>query len=137
MNFAKAVLGCSLLAACAHEGTPKEQLRSWNHRHPAAAQELCAWTAQHPRASDRLLTWEGNNGGRAEEVLRWAASNPGYGWETLAAQRPEMKDFAVLASQHPRAANQLLDWQRRYPDAAQDLLEHQEAVRFAGRRSAC
>lgn len=122
---------------CAHEAKPKEQLQTWNQRHPEAAQELCAWIAQHPRASDRLMLWEGHNGARAEELLRWATSNPGYGWQTFVAQHRDWKDYAAIAAQHPRAANQFLDWARRNPEAAQDLLEHDGALRFAGKRRAC
>jgi hypothetical protein len=128
---------CTLAFGCAHEPKPKEQLASWNQRHPEAAQELCAWIAQHRRASDRLMVWHGKNVPRAEELLRWATANPGYGWQGFMAQHPDWKDYAAIAAQHPRAANQLIDWERRHPEAAQDLLEHDGALRFAGKRSAC
>jgi hypothetical protein len=138
MKPALTALGCSLLVACSHgAASPKHELASWNQRHPEAAQELCAWTAQHPRASDQLMIWEGNNGPRAQELLQWAVANPGYGWEAFMSQHQEWQDFASVASQHPRVANQLLDWSRRHPQAAQDLLEHQGALRFAGKRNAC
>jgi hypothetical protein len=137
MKPALIALGCSLAIACAHGTSSKQELAGWHQRYPEAAQELCAWTAQHPRASDQLLTWEGNNGPRAQELLQWAVANPSYGWEAFMAQHQDWQDFAVIASQHPRVANQMLAWERRHLQAAQDLLEHQGALRFAGKRDAC
>jgi hypothetical protein len=129
---------CSIALACAHDAlTPKQELAGWDQRHPEAAQELCAWARQHTRASDQLLLWESNNGPRAEELLQWATANPGYGWQSFVAQHQEWQDFAAIASQHPRAVNQMVDWERRHPEAAHDLLEHQGAMRFAGKRNAC
>ena len=138
MKLVLAAVGCSLVIACAHETvSPKQELAGWDQRHPQAAQELCAWARQHPRASSQLLLWESDNGPKARELLQWAAANPGYGWESFLAQHQEWQEFAGIASQHPRAVNQMVDWQRRHPDAAQDLLEHQGAMRFAGKRNAC
>jgi hypothetical protein len=138
MRLALATLGCSLMIGCAHDApSPKQELAGWKESHPEAAQELCAWSRQHPRASDQLLLWESNNGPRALELQQWAAANPGYGWESFLSQHQEWQDFAGIASQHPRAVNQMVDWGRRHPRAAQELLEHQGAMRFAGKRNAC
>jgi hypothetical protein len=126
-----------LAIGCAHGPTNQEELADWNQRHPAAAQELCAWTQQHRRASDQLLLWESDNPGRAQELFGWAEQNPGSAWEQFVAQRPDYGDFASLASQHPRAVNQQLDWARRHPDAANDLASHPGAEHFAGKRNAC
>ena len=131
-------LGCSLLLACAGSpASPKQQHAGWRERFPAAAQELCAWTLQHPRASEQLTVWAAGHGDHAAELFRWTVENPGYGWEAFLAQHADWQDLAAIASQHPRAANQLLAWERRHPDAAQDLLGHEGALRFAGKRRAC
>jgi len=138
MRLALTAIGYSLVLACAHETpSPKQELLGWNQRHPEAAQELCAWARLHPRASDALLLWESNNGPKAQELLQWTSANPGEGWESFIAQHQEWQDFAGIASQHPRATKQMVDWGRRHPQAAQDLLEHQGAMRFAGKRNAC
>jgi hypothetical protein len=129
------LIGCTLALACSHG--PRDEWRSFNDRHADAAQELCAWSAQHPKASDRILDWESRNPARAQVLLEWAVRNPGFGWEHFVAQHPEFQDFAAMASQHPRAANQQLDWARRHPDAASDLVSHPGAERFAGKRTAC
>jgi hypothetical protein len=137
MRVAAALLTCSLAFGCAHESNNKEQLVDWRQRHPAAAQELCAWAMQHPRASDQLLLWASNWPERVQELFHWAQAHPGFGWEQLVAQRPDWADFAQLASQHPRAVNQMLDWARRHPAAANDLAAHPGAEHFAGKRNAC
>jgi hypothetical protein len=137
MKLALAALGCSLAAGCAHGGSPKQDLADWHDRHPQAAQELCAWIQQHPHASDRILTWQANDAARADELLRWAEQNPGFGWEAFVSAHTGWQDYAGIAAQHPRAANQLLDWGRRHPQAAHDLLEHQGALQFAGKHGAC
>jgi hypothetical protein len=137
MRLATALLACSLALGCAGEARGKSALHDWADRNPEASQELCAWSAQHLRASDQLLSWESRNPERAQELINWSVQNPGYGWEHFVAQRPEFKDFAALASQHPRAVNQQLDWARRHPQAAIDLVSHPGAERFAGKRNAC
>jgi hypothetical protein len=108
-------------------------LEAWSHHHPEASRELGEWVRAFPQAAHEIFEWDGHHPVRSQELVRWAVEHPGAPVHVFIESHPGWPELDVIVGTHRPAANALLDWSRRHPRAALDLMAHSGGLDWAGR----
>ena len=69
--------------------------------------------------------------------VTWAIYHPGENIDWFVSQHPGWGQFDMIAQTHRPAANAFIDWCRRHPRAAEDLMNHPNGLAWAGNHLAC
>ncbi len=122
--------GCARPAVAAHA---PGGIETWEHNHPDAARALGGWVHAHPDAARLFFEWDGHHTERAHAFATWSIGHPGEGVRAFAATHPGWEYFDTIARDHQPAANAFMGWCRRFPEAAEALMNHPGGLDWAGR----
>jgi hypothetical protein len=103
----------------------------WSSRYPDASDELGDWIAQHPRAAANWSQWAAENSVRMSTLVDWALTQRFEPIESLVADRSGWQEFLRLLHDDHDAFDELLDWIRRSPNAAEELASHPGGLQWA------
>jgi hypothetical protein len=108
-------------------------LEGWERGYPMASQALGGWVRTHPEAARRFFEWDGHHTERAHAFVTWSIAHPNEGIRAFAAAHPGWPEFDLIAREHVPAANAFMGWCRRFPEAAEALMNHPGGLDWAGR----
>ena len=107
-------------------------IEGWEHRHPAASQELGDWVRNHSQAAQKLFLWDSHHPGAAEEFVDWSLANPNANIDVFVAAHPSWNDFNWIVENHRPASNSFMGWCRRHPGASRELMHYPGGLHWAG-----
>jgi hypothetical protein len=108
------------------------ELETWATRHADAAKALGAWAHNNPEAAAEIFTWDAKQPAKSRGLVHWAIRHPSEDITVLTGQHPEWSWFGRVMAAHRMGADQYLDWCRKYPAAADELVRHGGGVRWVG-----
>ena len=111
---------------------PAVAIDRWADNHPKAASELGNWVKKHPQSAGKFFEWDGTHPDRSKMFVTWAITNPGEGIDVFVTQHPGWPYFYQLMENHRPAAQELINWSRRHPAAAEALMSHPRGLQWAG-----
>jgi hypothetical protein len=121
------------LAACASAPPRREiAIERWSENHPQAARELGLWVREHPQAAPLFFEWDGQHPEKSREFVTWSIYNPAQPIEGFVATHPGWAYFDRIMESHRPAAESFMMWCRRHPAAAEALMSHPGALKWAG-----
>lgn len=127
------LLAALLAGGCTEtDAPPVSAMRSWAERNPAAAEELGDWVKSHPGDAEKFFDWDGMNPGRFAALAEWAVANPERGLGDYVAGDAKGTRFGTFIDLHRSAAESLLRWAQRHPEASRALFAESRALRLAG-----
>jgi hypothetical protein len=107
-------------------------VENWGARHPEAAKELGAWAHDNPEAAKFVFEYDGHHPERNRELILWAIYHPGDDVMVFAAKHPGWEWFDNVMAKHRSGADQFLQWTRRQPVAAEELIGHPSGLLWVG-----
>jgi hypothetical protein len=113
-------------------GVSYADLETWPNRHADAANAFRNWVHNNPEAASEIFTWDGKHAGRSHALVQWAIHHPGEDIATFTSKHPDWAWFDRVMTAHRMGADQYLDWCRKYPTAAAELVAHQSGLRWVG-----
>ena len=117
--------------------SPESDIAVWNTQHPEAAHALCAWVSGHRAAAQRFFEWDANHPERSREFVVWAIYHPRQNIDAFVATHPNWPGFSRIVENHRPAAMTFMDWARRFPTAAERLMNHRSGLAWAGSHLGC
>ena len=145
--FALRSIPLLMLAACASNSPPPPAtpapvtpvaaldapLEQWSTNHPEAARELGEWVNGHRPAARLFFEWDGHHPDKAHEFVTWSIANPAGGVDGFVLTHQGWRYFDKIALEHGPAADALMAWCRRHPQAAEALMSHPRGLVWAGK----
>jgi hypothetical protein len=107
-------------------------VENWAVRHPEAAKELGAWAHANPDAAKFVFEYDGHHPDRNRELVLWAIYHPSDDIMNFAAKHPEWEWFDKIVAKHRAGTDQFLEWARRNPIAAEELVGHPRGLLWVG-----
>lgn len=114
------------MSGCAHVG-----LEGWKESHPEASAALGEWVRTHPEAAHLFFEWDSQHPDRAHDFVWWALASRGPLEEFTLTHRG-WRYFDRIMESHRPAAEAFIFWARRFPEAAQTLMNHPGGLAWAG-----
>jgi len=103
-------------------------IEEWSDRYPDAATELGMWIDRYPNAAKRMAEWDDHHPIRMSTIVDWAVTHRYESIEAFLYGRAGWQDLRGIAQEDRQAMNELIDWIRRSPHAAAELVTHPDAL---------
>ncbi len=107
-------------------------LENWSNNHPDASKALGEWVQSHKPAAHTLFEWDGNHPDRSKEFVNWTINHPNLEVKAFVALHPGWPELNEILISHLPGSVSFMEWCRKYPQAAKDLMKHQGGLQWAG-----
>jgi hypothetical protein len=128
-----------------HKEKGEGAIKKWAHSHAEAAKDLDAWMKANGDAAALIVEWEGQHPKAAKKFVHFHIEHKDKGLAdfesghaaTAKHKEPEMwVHFDKLMNDHKAAADSFIEWVRKHPKAAEDLMKHRQGLKWAGHHMA-
>jgi hypothetical protein len=103
-------------------------IEEWSDRYPDASMELGAWMERYPNAAKRMADWDDHHPIRMSTIVDWAVTHRYESIEAFLYGRAGWQELRGIAQEDRQAMNELIDWIRRSPHAAAELVTHEDSL---------
>ena len=120
------------------EETPKQTakdvaaLKQWETTYQQAASDLGSWVIDKPAAAKLFFAWDGKHPAKTKEFVTWATTKPNESLDMFVTANPKWPLFDKIAANHKEAAEAFVEWCRKYPKAAEELMNHPKGLHWVG-----
>jgi len=104
----------------------------WSDHHPEAARALGDWVARHPAAARKFFEWDSAHTRKAHDFVTWTIFNRNRSIDEFVLAHPQWPVFQEIMERHHPAAKSFANWCRRFPEAAEALMQHPRGLEWAG-----
>lgn len=126
------VLVASIPCGCAASTRSAQSVAAWADLNREAAHQLANWGRSHVKAMRHFLRWEKEQPEAFRDFVLWTLRNPAQGFGAYASSHPGGTIVAELAAHHAWSAQAFMDWCRRYPGPAEDLVRYPQPLDWIG-----
>jgi hypothetical protein len=97
--------------------------REWDARYPYPATELSRWARRNRDAAAALAAWEAKDSDKPRTLVEWVIAHPYEDVGSFLMNRPGWDELSSLRARYPRGVDELLEWARHSPRAAEELMK--------------
>ena len=103
----------------------------WSQHYPDAARELGDWMRRNPETANRVGAWSAANPIHVQTLTAWAGAHKVESVDAFLYGRAGWSTFQAIRHDDPEAIDALVDWMRKSPSAAGELVTHADALSWA------
>jgi hypothetical protein len=120
------------IAAPPVESAPLEQ---WTKRYPDAAFQLEEWVRHNRQAASELSAFDRAQPEKFRVLVLWSITHPFEGLAAFMVDRLGWESLGSLRQEHRAEMEGFMDWCRRAPSAAAELVSHSAPFAWLGEHS--